>query len=158
MDSFRKVKEQIDIEQVAAYLGIEVKKHFVLCPFHSEKSSSLRFYKDSFFCFGCGAKGDAISLTAHMLGLSQREANQYTFIEAWHKITEKEAKKLRGQIRKDKAELKSRKKEARNKCLDGTLVHVKSGNKIMVNMPLLLDYLNGKKGSDTDEVQNCSNS
>jgi len=46
----------------------------------------------------------------------------------------------------------------RNKCLDGTLVHVKSGNKIMVNMPLLLDYLNGKKGSDTDEVQNCSNS
>lgn len=42
-----------------------------------------------------------------------RDPNQYTFIEEWHKITEEQAKKLRGQIRKGKSELKSRKNKAR---------------------------------------------
>ncbi|MCL2108942.1 MAG: DNA primase [Oscillospiraceae bacterium] len=37
--------------------------HVCLCPFHSEKTPSCHVYTDtqSFFCFGCGAGGDAIT-------------------------------------------------------------------------------------------------
>ena len=34
-----------------------------LCPFHNEKTPSFTVYPDtqSFYCFGCGAAGDAIT-------------------------------------------------------------------------------------------------
>ena len=32
---------------------------FIRCPFHDgDKNASLKIYKDSFYCFGCGASGD----------------------------------------------------------------------------------------------------
>lgn len=32
---------------------------FINCPFHQgDKDASLKIYKDSFYCFGCGASGD----------------------------------------------------------------------------------------------------
>ena len=35
---------------------------FIHCPFHKgDKGASLKVYKDSFHCFGCGANGDIFS-------------------------------------------------------------------------------------------------
>lgn len=41
----------------------------------------------------------------------------------------------------------------RQKCLDGTLVHIRSGRKFMVNAAKLAAYLNGElaKGGETDD-------
>jgi len=47
-----------------------------LCPFHNEKTPSFAVYPDSgsFYCFGCGAGGDAVSFLMRMERLDYVEA------------------------------------------------------------------------------------
>ncbi len=47
-----------------------------LCPFHSEKTPSFYVYPDtqSFYCFGCGAGGDAISFAKKINSIDYGEA------------------------------------------------------------------------------------
>lgn len=47
-----------------------------LCPFHNEKTPSFAVYPDtqSFYCFGCGAAGDAINFVRKINNLSYVEA------------------------------------------------------------------------------------
>lgn len=47
-----------------------------LCPFHNEKTPSLVVYPEtqSFYCFGCGAGGDAVSFVMKMENLDYMEA------------------------------------------------------------------------------------
>jgi CHC2 zinc finger len=40
----------------------DTRSEFVaLCPFHAENTPSFRVYPDHYYCFGCGAHGDAIN-------------------------------------------------------------------------------------------------
>ena len=50
-----------------------------LCPFHSEKTPSCTVFvaRQSFYCFGCGAGGDVISLVRRAEGLEYVEALEY---------------------------------------------------------------------------------
>lgn len=50
-----------------------------LCPFHSEKSPSCVIYhdNDSFYCFGCGAGGDAITFVMKIENLDYVEAVKF---------------------------------------------------------------------------------
>nr|WP_278416209.1 CHC2 zinc finger domain-containing protein [Mediterraneibacter faecis] len=45
----------------------------VCCPFHSDKSPSMKL-DERYYCFGCGATGDAVDLTAKLFGIGLREA------------------------------------------------------------------------------------
>ena len=47
-----------------------------LCPFHNEKTPSFTVYPDtqSFYCFGCGAGGDAITFTKKINSIDYPEA------------------------------------------------------------------------------------
>jgi len=49
------------------------------CPFHSEKTPSCTVFlaRQSFYCFGCGAGGDVISLVRRAEGLEYPEAVEY---------------------------------------------------------------------------------
>ena len=49
------------------------------CPFHSEKTPSCTVFlaRQSFYCFGCGAGGDVISLVRRAEGLEYTEALEY---------------------------------------------------------------------------------
>ena len=64
------VKAAVDINTAAEYYGLNVRKDTALCPFHNEKTGSLKLYHDHFYCFGCGEHGDVIKLTTKLLGLS----------------------------------------------------------------------------------------
>ena len=70
MNIFEEIKSAVDITTAAEYYGLNVPKDTALCPFHNEKTGSLKLYHDHFYCFGCGEHGDVIKLTGKLLGLS----------------------------------------------------------------------------------------
>ena len=55
-------------EGVAQRLGLTVKRHKALCPFHDDHTPSLSFKKNKFRCWSCGQSGDSISLVQKVLG------------------------------------------------------------------------------------------
>lgn len=46
---------------------------FIRCPFHKEKTASMKVYQDSYYCFGCGAHGDIFDFISRMENLTFRE-------------------------------------------------------------------------------------
>ena len=66
------------VELVGSYVQLKRKGRLYggLCPFHSEKSPSFSVYPDtqSFYCFGCGAGGDAITFAKKINSIDYPEA------------------------------------------------------------------------------------
>ena len=93
-DNFlRELQERTDIEQlVGSYVDLKRRgKTFVgLCPFHNEKTPSFTVYPDSnsFYCFGCGAGGDAITFIRRIENLDYVEAVRFVAQQAGVKMPE----------------------------------------------------------------------
>lgn len=73
------IKERLSIAEVAgSYLKLEkAGRHYkARCPFHNEKTPSFHISPDrnSYFCFGCNAKGDIFTLVEHFEGVDFRGA------------------------------------------------------------------------------------
>lgn len=69
-----KIKERLSIEEVVgSYIKLEKagKNLKARCPFHNEKTASFYVSPDrgSYYCFGCGAKGDIFSFVEQFEGL-----------------------------------------------------------------------------------------
>lgn len=66
----------LPIEQVADALGLTVRKHWSLCPFHSDTKPSLYFRigKNKYRCFVCDHFGGPIDLAMEMLSLNFHDA------------------------------------------------------------------------------------
>ncbi|MDR1674015.1 MAG: hypothetical protein LBR54_01000 [Oscillospiraceae bacterium] len=72
---FSDVKERLNLREVAEYYGLEVNRGgFVSCPFHDERTPSMKLYDDHFYCYGCGCHGDVTDLTAKIFNLSPIDA------------------------------------------------------------------------------------
>ncbi len=72
---FEIVKQSVTVREAAERYGIEVKRGgMVCCPFHDDKNPSMKLNEEYFYCFGCGATGDVIDLTARLYNLSPKEA------------------------------------------------------------------------------------
>ena len=70
MDKFELQKlRDLPIEGVAERLGLRVKMHKCLCPFHDDHHASLSFKvsKNTYRCFVCGASGGPIDLVMRYL-------------------------------------------------------------------------------------------
>lgn len=71
---FSIVKENVSALQAAQQYGLKVNpKGMACCPFHRDKSPSMKVDR-RYYCFGCGATGDAVDLTAQLLGIAPRDA------------------------------------------------------------------------------------
>ena len=71
---FSEVKEYLTARQVAEYYGLQAKRNgLACCPFHDDKHPSMKIDKN-YYCFACGAGGDAVDYASRMFGLSQYDA------------------------------------------------------------------------------------
>lgn len=80
MDKYELQKlRDLPIEGVAERLGLRVKMHKCLCPFHDDHHASLSFSvsRNTFRCFVCEAKGGTIDLVMRHLSKDFREACQW---------------------------------------------------------------------------------
>jgi len=78
-EDVERVREAIDIvELIGSTLDLRKagKNYKALCPFHQEKTPSFYVFPEtqSFYCFGCGASGDAITFVMRTEQLGFREA------------------------------------------------------------------------------------
>ncbi len=75
MSLYQTVKSAINVRQVGEMYGMEPDRHgMVCCPFHSDSDPSMKLNDNYYYCFGCGANGDAIDLTAKLFDLNPRQA------------------------------------------------------------------------------------
>ena len=75
MDLFTQIKMGVSVKEAAEYYGLEVNRgNMVCCPFHADRTPSMKLNEDYFYCFGCGASGDVIDLTAQLFRLSPADA------------------------------------------------------------------------------------
>ena len=72
MIDYNKIKHSVPPIEAARRYG-SVKHGFMRCPFHADRTPSLKLYGDHFHCFGCGAHGDVIDLAAALLGCPKSE-------------------------------------------------------------------------------------
>ena len=66
------IKQAVTSRDIAERIGeFPNAKGFICCPFHGERTPSLKFYDNgSFYCFGCHVGGDAIKFGEKLLGLN----------------------------------------------------------------------------------------
>ena len=69
------IKDRLTMLEVLERYGYEPnKKGFVCCPFHNEKTPSMRIYEKDYHCFGCEEHGDTITFVQKLFNLSFQEA------------------------------------------------------------------------------------
>lgn len=70
-----KILQSIDMRMIAELYGLEINRSgFCKCPFHSEKTPSMKLYPKSFYCYGCGTGGDVIKFVQLYHNIGFREA------------------------------------------------------------------------------------
>ena len=75
MDLFTQIKMAVSVKEAAEYYGLEVNRgNMVCCPFHADRTPSMKLNEDYFYCFGCGAHGDVIDLVVKLFNLSSYDA------------------------------------------------------------------------------------
>jgi len=102
-DKIEEILERIDlVDLVSRYVTLKRvgKNYFGLCPFHSEKTPSFSVSpeKQLYYCFGCGARGNAITFLMQIEGLS--------FIEAVRELADQAGVELTFSRRERENELK----------------------------------------------------
>ena len=106
MSIFNDVKAAVTMpELVRAYGFSPNRAGFIPCPFHVERTASMKIYQNSFHCFGCGATGSVIDFVMQLYNLDPLEAarrindDMGLNLSLDHKPDERE----REQLKKDRA-------------------------------------------------------
>ena len=74
MNIFDQIKEQVTARDAALRYGLQINRNgMTRCPFHDDHTPSMKI-DQSFYCFGCQASGDVITLTAMLFDLSNIDA------------------------------------------------------------------------------------
>lgn len=110
MNLFEKIKDEITVPQAAEFCGLRIGKgNMISCPFHQEKTPSMKLNDKYYYCFGCHAHGDAVSLAAQVLNLPQKDA-AIRLADTFHIDTHdcsSLGRKTRGHVKPHRPDLKS---------------------------------------------------
>lgn len=71
------IKSLVPMRMIAEHYGFTVTRTgFISCPFHSEKTASLKIYPDGrgWYCYGCGKGGDVIDFVKALYGINFNQA------------------------------------------------------------------------------------
>ena len=72
------IKERLTAREVVEFYGFHPNRSgYIRCPFHNEKTASLKIYdggKDGWHCFGCGAGGSVIDFVMKLFDIDFRQA------------------------------------------------------------------------------------
>ena len=70
------IKQTYSMTDIVSRYGFRPDRNgFIHCPFHvGDKNASLKIYKDSFYCFGCGTSGDIFKFIMLMDNISFKDA------------------------------------------------------------------------------------
>ena len=75
IDAVQTIKDRLTMYEVLERYGYEPnKKGFMCCPFHLEKTPSMRIYEKDYHCFGCQEHGDVITFVQKIFELSFKDA------------------------------------------------------------------------------------
>lgn len=71
IDAVQTIKDRLTMREILEHYGYKIdKKGFMCCPFHNEKTPSMRIYDKDFHCFGCQEHGDIVSFVQKLFNLS----------------------------------------------------------------------------------------
>lgn len=71
------IKSLLSMRTVAEHYGFTPNRAgFICCPFHNEKTASLKIYPDGrgWYCYGCGAGGDVIDFVKRLFDINYSQA------------------------------------------------------------------------------------
>ena len=72
---FDTLKARVTVPQAAAHYGVRIGRNgMCCCPFHSDKTPSMKINETYYYCFGCHSTGDVIDFTARLFNLSPLDA------------------------------------------------------------------------------------
>ena len=75
MNLFDTVKAAVHPRMAAERYGLPIQQgSMICCPFHADRTPSMKLNEDYFYCFGCGAHGDVIEFTSKLFGISALDA------------------------------------------------------------------------------------
>ena len=75
MNLFESVKAAATVRQAAEHYGLKIGQgNMVCCPFHADRTPSMKLNEDYFYSFGCGTSGDVTDLVAKLFNLSCYDA------------------------------------------------------------------------------------
>lgn len=71
MNLYEQIKNQLTPKHVTERYGPPIHRgDMICCPFHDDRTPSMKLYDDHFYCFACQKSGDVINLAAQLLGLT----------------------------------------------------------------------------------------
>ena len=104
------IKQSVSMREVVEQYGYHPNRAgFISCPFHKEKTASMKVYKDSVYCFGCGRSGDIFTFVQQLDGCS--------FKDAYLKLGGEYEKKSDWQRKKFQYQLQQKKERQRRELL-----------------------------------------
>ena len=126
------IKRVIDMEDVLAWYGLTPNRAgFVSCPFHPDKSPSLKIYKGSggWHCFGCGAGSDIFDFVMNFEEVDFKDA--YEIIVERAGLKEMESRQRNIKARSYARQFKKREKAKKEKEIAYWMKKVKDCEQIM---------------------------
>lgn len=113
------IKDRLTMREVIERYGFETdRRNKIICPFHNEKTASMKIYDISYYCFGCHASGDVIKFVKTLFNLSFPETLKKIDVDfnlsLFERVSERKALELARKNHKIKKQIQDKKQEKEN--------------------------------------------